>query len=355
MRTGSLLVVTALFGCSSPDQLFEACAGTAEETLVNGASTESYLGLSEREIRAVVKVTNDRGEEAPVCSGAFVTRDWVVTAAHCLVIESAEVVVPGAEGAPPSVVRVTEGIAHPDLDVALLRVDAPDDGFDSIPLGLAAPGAPAVTVGDVVEIAGYGRTEEERAGELRFLAEPVVAVEDDSLLVSGLGANGACDGDSGGPLMVRDGDGRPVVAGVLTAGAPSCVERDRYVRLDGIRAWLEEATGGFATNEAPCGGISEEGRCLDGTALYCAGDALRAETCSSGAQCGWDRDALGFRCVAPAADPCLGVDSVGACQGDTALRCEGGRLARTACTCGQTCRIDGRTGGPRCAESNQQH
>jgi hypothetical protein len=350
MRAGAVLVVTALFGCSSPEPLFEACPATVEDALVNGATTDSYLGLSERESRAVVKVTNDRGEAAPVCSGAFVTPSWIVTAAHCLVIESAEVVVPGAQGAPPSVVRVREGIAHPDLDVALLRVDAPDDGFDSIPLGLPAPGARAVTVGDVVEIAGYGRTEDEAPGELRFLAEAVVAVEDDSVLVSGLGANGACDGDSGGPLLVRDGDGRPIVAGVLTSGSPSCIERDRYVRLDGIRPWFEETTGGFATNEAPCGGIGEEGRCLHGTALHCAGEALVAEQCAAGSRCGWDSDALGFRCVVPAEDPCLGVDSVGACQGDVAIRCEGGTLARTACTCGQTCRIDGRTGGPRCAE-----
>jgi hypothetical protein len=350
MRTGSLLVVTALCGCSSPDPLLDGCPATVAEPLVNATTVESYLGLSEREIRAVVKVTNDGGEDAPVCSGAFVTEDWVVTAAHCLVIDSARVVVPGSKGEPPGVVRVVERVPHPSLDVALLRVESSDAGFEPIPLGLAAAEDRRVTVGDVVAIAGYGRTETEGPGELRFLAEPVVAVEEDSVLVSGHGESGACEGDSGGPLLVRDGKGRPIVAGVLTSGAASCVERDRYVRLDGLSSWLEQTTGGFTTTEVPCGEIDDTGRCLYGSALFCNGGRLEAEACSGDRTCGWDVARSGYRCVAPAEDPCDGVDAVGACRDGAALTCGGGILRREPCACGRSCRIDGKTGAPRCSD-----
>src|SRR5262245_32522452 len=138
MRRGSLLLVTVL-GCSSPDPRFAACPATLEEPLVNAAVVESYLGLSKNEIRAVVQVTNGTGANAPLCSGAFVAPDWVVTAAHCLAIESANVVVQGDDGGPPLVLPVRQGVAHPNADVALLRVDPPDAGFGGTPLGLLSP------------------------------------------------------------------------------------------------------------------------------------------------------------------------------------------------------------------------
>jgi hypothetical protein len=75
---------------------------------------------------------------------------------------------------------------------------------------------------------------------------------------------------------------------------------------------------------------------------------LVAEPCGDAARCGWDDRELGFRCVARYEDPCLGIDSAGACRDGVAARCDGGKLALHSCGCGMECRIDGKTGGPVC-------
>jgi hypothetical protein len=169
-----------------------------------------------------------------------------------------------------------------------------------------------------------------------------------SVTVDGFGVSGACNGDSGGPLLVRAPDGRLVVAGVLTSGSASCRDEDTYVRVDAVVSWIQETIGVRTNQYRGCGTITSEGRCLYGSALFCAGSELSAEPCADGSQCGWDDEARGYRCVEPTRDACRGVDGVGACRGDEPTRCADGILERTTCACGQSCGIDGATGAPRC-------
>jgi hypothetical protein len=343
------ILIALLSGCSAPPPLDTACSGElarAGEPLVNAATDESYLGLAPEHLRAIVQISTGSEPNAPVCSGAFATREWVVSAAHCLVIESPHVVIDSG-GAIPELADVIEQVAHPSLDVALLRV-APRDATSFEPMAPLGQSDRAVAVADSVELAGYGLTETGSARELRFLVEPVVRVEDADIIVNGGGASGACDGDSGGPLVVRDSVGAVRVGGVLTSGSPSCLENDRYVRLDRIEAWLDEVTGSHTSSFDACGGIDEAGRCLYGSALFCNGGKLEAEACGDDRACGWDLTRSAYRCVSPAEDPCHGVDSVGACRDDRAMTCDGGALKHQLCACGQTCRIDGKTGSPFC-------
>jgi hypothetical protein len=220
---------------------------------------------------------------------------------------------------------------------------------EGAPIAPASPGATELSSGDVVELAGYGVTESGTARQLEFLAESIVALDETDVVVSGFGANGACDGDSGGPLLARDTRGAAVVLGVLASGSPSCREEDRYVRLDVVRTWLETITGPYAADPATCGNIDERGRCLNGRALRCSGTELVSESCASPAHCGWDTQGMAFRCVSPGEDPCEGVDSFGGCRDNTAIRCLDGKLEREPCGCGQTCRVEGRTGEARCS------
>jgi hypothetical protein len=352
-RLGFALTTVGLFGaCTSPKPYEPRCPASTEEPLFNATTVESYLGLAAAELLAIVPIVDDTESGGPLCTGAMIAPDWVVTAAHCLQIDPAQVVV-SANQPQPLVVPVIERVGHPSLDVALMKMELSGvqmAAAEIAPLGVADTDTFVADAGVVVELAGFGTTEEGDTRELRFLAEPIVTVEAESIVVDGFGANGACQGDSGGPLLARGPDGAVLIVGVLTRGAASCVDEDRYVRLDVMSDWIEESTGSLVPGDTTCGGITEEGRCLYGSALFCERDTLQAAACAGETSCGWDQNQAGFRCVRTAADPCRGVDSVGTCRSNVALSCDAGTLEQETCGCGQTCRIDGKTGRPHCVD-----
>src|SRR5687767_1468723 len=100
MSRVAFVLTTALAGCSAPDLVGPSCVGRAEQALVNATTNETYLGISEAEGRAVVQITNGSEPDDPLCSGVFVTTEWVVTAAHCLVMPEPYVVAVANDGEP---------------------------------------------------------------------------------------------------------------------------------------------------------------------------------------------------------------------------------------------------------------
>jgi hypothetical protein len=92
---GPMLLGTVAACSTSGVPTKPSCPGTATESLVNGSTEESYLGLSLGEIRAVVKIVDSMQQGGAVCSGAFVASAWVITARHCVQIASPAVVVAG--------------------------------------------------------------------------------------------------------------------------------------------------------------------------------------------------------------------------------------------------------------------
>jgi len=179
--------------------------------------------------RSLVMIVGSRGN---VCTGAALTRDLVLTAAHCVAPAATYRVLP-AKSAPAIAIRTIQ--VHPrydpqsfalnraTADVALVKLTvALPESFVPVPLEHAAA---SVAVGDRFVIAGFGVTAAgsdngiglARAAALVATGQPgtlQIRLFDPTTRGDRPGL-GACTGDSGGPAL-RDVNGRLQVIGVVS-------------------------------------------------------------------------------------------------------------------------------------------
>jgi hypothetical protein len=327
------------FGCGS--------AGVVRQPIINGGADDVFLGLSTSQKRAVVMIEGRTAEASGVCSGTLVAPHWILTAGHCLAMVEPVASIETAIGRVS--IRVEQAVPHPTLEAALMRIDDEADCVNAEPIALNALPPDATWIDRRVELAGYGLSESDTIGELRFAVEVIVAIEPSELIVDGGGRSGACAGDSGGPMLIRAEDGAPQLLGVLSSGSSSCVTKDRFVRADLMAGWVGTVTGQALARSRDCGQLTTEGSCAWGSAIWCSEGVLQHSSCTSGLHCGWDQRARGFRCVEPAQDPCEGVGPQGLCEGHEALRCVSGTLERMSCSLqGQRCAYLPASGLPSC-------
>jgi hypothetical protein len=348
---GSVLAVAALAIACSESNAAE-CPGATAQPLFRAATTETYLQMAPEQMSAFARIISS-GESEATCSGVFVARDWLLTAAHCLDIERPLVVavVEDTVMATPA----TRMEAHPLLDLALLAINGEEleaVGYVPSPLDIGVGGA-TLRIGDLVELAGFGETESGGIGELGFLVEAVSEFDSSSITVDGGGRSGACRGDSGGPLLQRSSKGRVAVVGILALGSDTCTGRDSYVAVSAAEDWLRGVLGSQVTPPASCDLLSEEGRCFGRTAVWCQRGTIAAAVCSDEQQCGWDAKAKGFRCLIPELDACDGVDRFGQCQDGEVRYCVDGSLQRMICQPCATCRIQAASGRAICDAGQQ--
>jgi secreted trypsin-like serine protease len=108
-----------------------------------------------------------------------------------------------------------------------------DPGGPVLPLAKSPPDLKATVL-----LAGYGLNESNTIGEKRYAESTLVAADKDTFTVSSDGQNGACVGDSGGPLFVGDQNAGYAIAGVLSEGSLSCRAQDVYTSIFAVKDWL---------------------------------------------------------------------------------------------------------------------
>ncbi len=346
----AVAAVATTLGCDTLANVdSESCV---VDRIHHGVETSTALGLGPRQLAALVAVYPPDRET--ICSGVVVARGVVLTAGHCVDPEDPTRLRVGYWDLQRADSAVLSATVHPELDVAVLFVDAASLPEDLDPIPLLDELVDEAWIGELVELAGYGRTDLGEIGALRFASEAITAVASESIEVHGRGHSGACGGDSGGPLLARDDHGRVRVIGLLDSGHASCVQDDHYTRVDVLADWWPFDWRSPQAVERGCEGLDAEGTCVRGRAVRCGGDdRVQVEVCDTNEVCGQRPDEPAFTCVRPEDDECAGMGSRPWCDGDLVVRCEGGSQAAHDCgACGLSC-ADWTPGGEAGCAANE--
>lgn len=249
-----LLLVPVLAGVHCTPAPESGREGRARSAIIGGESDKADP--------AIVLYVMDSPAGSAICTGAVVSPHVIVTAAHCLdpkvtgndmkpyyVFLGADLNSAADQAVRSNYVRVAETHFHPDFSLAG-NADVNDIGviitatpLPMTPLKMSRTPMDASMVGTKVRMVGYGVNDLDGsadAQESKHAVEVAIAAVEPSNLRYDDPHHAMCEGDSGGPSLMKRADGTEVIVGIHSYDRGGCTGQTFDLRADLYTSYVDD-------------------------------------------------------------------------------------------------------------------